>query len=102
MPKARATGPDDRVPTKLPAIAAPVHSGKSRLGLAGIEDRAGHRPGDRHADGAHRIDRQPGQQDGRVRPARHQRSLDEQDHGGAAEQPGEQAGSAATRPSAAP
>ena len=31
VPKARATGPDRSVPVKLPAIAAPVHSGNRRL-----------------------------------------------------------------------
>ena len=31
VPTARATGPDSSVPTKLPAMAAPVHSGKSRF-----------------------------------------------------------------------
>ena len=31
VPSARAAGPDSSVPTKLPAIAAPVHNGNRRL-----------------------------------------------------------------------
>ena len=31
VPATRATGPEARVPTKLPAIAAPVHSGNRRF-----------------------------------------------------------------------
>ena len=49
---ARATGPDSSVPTKLPAIAAPVHSGKRRLAWRASNTDAGHRPCDRHADRA--------------------------------------------------
>ena len=74
--EARATGPDSRVPTKLPAIAAAVHSGNRRFACRASKTEPAIVQAIVTADGADRVDAEPRERDGRRVTGGDEASLD--------------------------
>ena len=101
VPTARATGPDDSVPTKLPGDRGAGAQREQPLRLAGIEHGPGHRPCDGHPDRPDGVDRQPRERHRRRVTGGHQQPLDEQDQAAPIGRPAS-SGIRGRRPSAAP
>ena len=77
-PSGAASGPAARVPTKLPAIAAPVHSGNRRLACRASKTEPATVQAIVTADGTRRVT-STSQRDESRRPARPSAAADEQD-----------------------